>query len=135
MISQGKLHWAAVLACLAGVAAMPCFAQITLTGRVVDENHAPVRGALVVAVRHTGSAATSVQAETDPTGAFIISLPEPGEYLINVDRQGFYPLHARPIQVEPSAPELTLTLNTVREVFQSVNVNEQISPVEQAATS
>lgn len=125
-------NWAAVLAWLMGFAPLPSIAQVTLAGRVVDENRAPVRGALI-AVRHTGSAATSAQAETAPTGDFTVSLPEPGDYLINVERQGFYPLHERQIHVEPSNPELTLTLNTVREVFQSVDVNEQTTPVEQAA--
>ena len=57
----------------------------------------------------------------------------PGDYLLDVQRQGYYELKNRPAHVE-STQELTLVIATVREVFQSVNVNEQPSPVDIAQT-
>jgi hypothetical protein len=105
-----------------------------LTGRVVDENGSPVRDARVT-VHRTGPAVGTFEAQSDPTGAFTISLPEPGGYLYSVDHEGFYALKDHPIQVEAPSQELTATINSVREVFQSVNVTEETSPVDLAATS
>ena len=97
-------------------------ATATLYGRVVDEHEAPVHAALV-AVRAAGAAATgspanSWGAQTDPTGAFTVDLPAAGDYLVSVEREGYYALKDRKVHVE-GAQELTLVINIVREVFQS----------------
>jgi len=134
MSAQGKLRWILVLACFAGIAPARCAAQVILTGRVLDENKIPVRYALV-SLHRAGPAAVIIQAQTDPTGVFTLSLPEPGEYLIDIEREGFYALRERSVQVPASSQEITVTINTIREVFQSVNVNEQTSPAELSATS
>ena len=101
--------------------------ELRLSGRVVDENDAPVAGARIT-VRPTGQ-----QALSDPTGAFHITLPSPGDYLVNVQREGYYELKDHAVQVQASQ-EVMLVVNTVREVFQTVNVNEQPSPVDLAQT-
>jgi Carboxypeptidase regulatory-like domain len=103
-----------------------------MKGRVVDENDAPVRAARV-AVR-TGSAAAAWQAQTDLTGAFAIALPGPGDFLVSVEREGYYALVDRAVHVE-GAQEVTLAINGVREVFQSQNVNEETSPLEVAGSA
>lgn len=69
------------------------------------------------------------QTETGPDGAFSIDLPAAGDYLIDVQRQGYYRLTGQPVHLETSQ-EVTLTITTVREVFQSVDVSEQPSPVD-----
>ena len=117
-----------------------CAAEVTLHGRVVDENGAPVRAAVVsVRAAHAsvppaaGSAvaapAKSWEAQTDPTGAFTLTLPQPGDYLVSVEREGYYALKDRAVHVE-TTQEVTLAINTVREVFQSENVNAETSPVD-----
>jgi hypothetical protein len=106
-------------------------ADTVISGRVVDVNDTPVAGARVsLSLEGSGS----WQAETSPEGAFRISLPalQPGEYLITVERSGYYAMHERAAHLDPAAP-LTLVINPVREVFQSVDVHEQPSPVETAA--
>jgi hypothetical protein len=102
--------------------------DITLHGRVVDENDAPVRAARVN-IRQAAGPASAWQADTDPTGVFTFTVPGPGDFLVSVEKEGFYALQDRPLHVETSQ-ELNLTINSVREVFQSVNVNEETSPVD-----
>ncbi|HYA17765.1 MAG TPA: TonB-dependent receptor [Bryobacteraceae bacterium] len=128
MAARRKLHLIAVLLSLA----CHCAAQIAVSGRVVDEENSPVADAHV-AVHPTASASPVVEAQTDPTGAFNITLPAPGDYLLSVDREGFYALRDRPIQVAAPPAELTITVNSIREVFQSANVNEETSAVEPTA--
>lgn len=98
-------------------------------GRVVDENEAPVRGARV-SVRPAGSGtAASGETQTDPDGGFTLALPAPGDYVVSVERQGYYALKDRAVHIE-GAEELTLAINSVREVFQSENVNAETSPLD-----
>jgi hypothetical protein len=101
-------------------------AAVTLAGRVVDENDAPVAGA-TVEVRGVGTV------QSDAVGAFSLTAPGPGDYAIDVRREGYYEINNRKVQVEAGS-EITLVLNTVREVFQSVNVHGQPSPVDVADT-
>jgi len=102
-------------------------ASVTLNGRVVDENDAPVRAARVTVRTITPSG--SQEAQTDPAGSFEFALPGPGDVLVSVEREGFYTLKDRAVHLE-AAQELTLVINSVREVFQSENVNAEISPVD-----
>jgi hypothetical protein len=107
-------------------------ADVTLVGRVTDQNDAPVRAAGVtvhpVAVR-ASTPASSWDVETDATGAFALTLPGPGDFLVSVEREGYYALKDRALHIE-GAQELTLVINSVREVFQSENVNAETSPVD-----
>ncbi|HLH00529.1 MAG TPA: TonB-dependent receptor [Bryobacteraceae bacterium] len=125
----------AVLACcaLSALVSNPLRADIVLTGRVADENEVPIADARVSAIPAPGSVlsrpATPWTAQSGPTGIFRLSLPEPGEFLISAEHAGFYALKDRPIHVE-FAQEITLTLNTVREVFQSTDVNAPTSPLD-----
>jgi len=102
-----------------------CAADVPLRGRVVDENDAPVPSARV----HAHLAANSWDAQTDPTGAFTLTLPAPGDFLVSIAREGYYALKDRTVHVE-GPQEITLVINSVREVFQSENVHEETSPVD-----
>jgi hypothetical protein len=115
----------AVFAALFALVSLPiCAADVTLHGRVVDENDAPVRAARVTAstasttVASTTPAQSSPEAQTDPDGAFELTLPGPGDFLVSVEREGYYALKDRAVHVE-TTQELTLVINSVREVFQS----------------
>jgi len=111
-----------VVACAVTVNA----AAVSVTGHVVDENEVPVPNA---AIGIPGVAPV----HSDATGAFALRLPRPGDYLVSAEHQGYYKLTGHPIHVEPGS-EVTLVLNTVREVFQTVNVHEEPSPVDLTAT-
>jgi hypothetical protein len=107
---------------------------VTLSGRVVDENDAAVGGARIT-VRAAATAVSGMvwQAQTDPTGAFAIILPLPGDYTIDVEREGYYELKNDGVHME-APQEITLVVNTVREIFQSVDVNAEPSTVSIAQT-
>lgn len=122
--------WILRLALLALVATSAC-AQVTLSGRVVDDNEAPVANARVRA--HKGGQGAG-EVYSGPNGAFQLSLSEPGEYLVSVESVGFFRLVDRPVQVDNRGTELTLVLNPEREVFQNVQVGDSASPVDPART-
>ena len=113
---------------LAGVAAvLSAGAQVTLTGRVVDQNEAPVANARVSA--HRGPE-IPVATYSGPSGSFELRLAAPDKYLIDVDRIGYFALKDRSVQVSAPSSEITLVLNEQDEVFQSVTVGEQPSPID-----
>jgi hypothetical protein len=108
---------------------VPVTAQIELTGRVVNETEAPVAGARVTV--RTGDTAAAVNfwlAQTEPNGTFKIILPAHGYYQVSVEREGYYELKNQPVEAAASR-NITLVINTLREVFQSVDVKEAPSPV------
>jgi hypothetical protein len=105
-------------------------AQIILSGRVVDQNDAPVADARVSARR---ASEAPVETTSTPSGAFQLTLPAPGQYLVTVDRTGYFELKDRPIEAGAGA-ELTLVLNVQQEAFQSVTVGESPSPVDPQQT-
>src|SRR5579862_5042390 len=112
---MAALRWIIAVAFFALFSPTRGAAEVVLNGRVADENNAPVADARIT-VRQASATAALAEAQSDPTGAFTLSLPSPGDYVVDV------------------ATELTLTINSVREVFQSVDVSAQTSSVELAAT-
>jgi hypothetical protein len=108
-------------------------ADVILRGRVIDENNAPVRGASVTVRPRTAAMVAPPEgfwaAQTDLDGVFAFTLPGPGDIAISVEREGYYALKDQALHLE-SSQELTLTINNVREVFQSTNVNAETSPVD-----
>jgi len=72
-------------------------------------------------------------AEAGPAGTFQLTVPEAGAYKIEVDCAGYYRL-TQSIAVPAGGSEVTLVLNTQREVFQSITVGEQPTTVDPAQT-
>lgn len=126
-----RCGWVSFGAVLLACGAPALLAAINVDGHVVDENEAPVSAARVTV--HRALPAGAWQARTDPDGVFHLTLPDAGDYLITVEREGYYELRDRAVHIEP-AQELSLTINPVREVFQSVNVNEKPSPLDLTRT-
>ncbi len=97
-------------------------AAITVSGRVVDENNTAVPQARVRF--HCDSGDLSVV--TDPTGAFSIALSALGKCKARAEHEGFFPLS----DISVNATEIHITLNHVREVFQSVKVSDTAAGVD-----
>jgi len=107
------------------MSALAC-AEITVTGRVVDENNAAVAQARVTI--HGDSGDFTVL--SDPTGGFSASFAESGHYVAHVERDGFFPLKDFAIDVQDDTREIHLTLNHVREVVESLKVSATTSGVD-----
>ncbi len=117
-----------------GLAAPVSAAGLSLRGKVVDEAGAPVGGARVyfqAAQAPGGAPPRSWQRESDPAGNFELELPQPGDYTVTVTCPDYFEIRARPLHLEASQ-EVTLVLNHLREIFQSLDVTGEPSPVDTA---
>lgn len=125
------MQYSCRLALIAFLATQIAAAQVSLSGRVVDEDGAPVARARISAHQTAGAV---VSTESGPAGTFRLSLPEPGSYLVSVQHTGYFQLTERPVAAGVAMGSLTLVLNSKREVFQSVDVGEASSQVDPAQT-
>ena len=103
-------------------------AEITVTGRVIDENEAAVSDAQITVSSATAN--VSLHAVSDATGQFSVRVPSPGEYAFSAERQGFFPLNSYRVQVQETAPEVHLLMNHAKEILQSVDVTASPSPID-----
>jgi hypothetical protein len=94
-------------------------AQVSVSGRVVDETGATVAGARVE-LSLPGAPATATS--SDATGNFSLSLPAAGEYDIRVERQGFYLYQGKGQHFEEGESHLSVTLNHTQEFSERVDV-------------
>src|ERR1700724_1036291 len=107
-----------------------CAAEVTLRGRVVDEANAPVAGA-TISLRLAGQSQTSspaTQATADPTGAFHVSLAQPGSYLVTASQPDFFRLVDHPVELREGLNEILLSLNHTRNTTESIDVRSSPSP-------
>ncbi|MGA2325113.1 MAG: TonB-dependent receptor [Bryobacteraceae bacterium] len=111
----------AVLIVLVALCTRAARAQVSLVGRVVDENNAAVPGAQVFLTR--AGSEFRLESVADPTGRFVFRADSPGEYLLTAERPGFFRLQDRPVRLAEGANEVTLVLNPTREVFEKVDVS------------
>ncbi|HYL37080.1 MAG TPA: TonB-dependent receptor [Bryobacteraceae bacterium] len=125
---RSRLQGAAVLLLLVVVRASA--AEVTLNGRVVDENNAPVPGAAVSLRTAAPPNAPGLQVMADQTGAFRTVLPAAGAYLVTVTHVDFFALQDRRIDLREGANEIVLTLNHVHNTSESVNVSASPSPID-----
>lgn len=114
MLYAGRVALGLLLACAA------LSAQISITGRVIDDTGAAIAGARIELRRSATSIPTV--ASSDPAGNFRLNLPEAGEYSIRAERLGFY-LYQGPSQpFSSSTADLTITLNHLQEFSDKIDV-------------
>jgi hypothetical protein len=101
-------------------------AQVILTGRVTNDNNAPLPQARISVKKPDG---TTVTRAADPVGAFSIRLSEEGDYRLSVDRDGYFRLPERAFHLAEGPNEVHLILSPMREVFETVDVSAAHSTV------
>jgi len=95
-------------------------AEVRLPGRVLNENRAPVAGARVILEDGSGE---SVEAVSDIRGEFVFELKEPGTYKLTVEKEGYFSLRERDVEIAGGGQSSEVVLERVREVFESVEVS------------
>jgi hypothetical protein len=115
----GKVRRLAVLL----LAGMPLAAgSITLDGRVVDDNGAPVPGARIMAVTPgTPKPPVSGGATSDATGTFHLSVPDEGTWQIFAEDEGFF-LFVKPDLRVDRDTTLEIHLTRLKEMAESLDV-------------
>ena len=109
-----------VLLVAALVAAQGAGAAITVAGKVVDENGAPVRDALVTAMQPGINAPEG--ASSDAAGLFTLEIPAAGIYTIEAKREGFFLFTNQNITLDEGVP-LEIRINHLKELAESVDVH------------
>ncbi len=107
--------------------------DVQLSGRVSNETGAPL-GGVKLTVRATGAAEPVFHAYTDLSGKFSVAVPAPGEYVVDVGRAGYFPLHEQAITLFEGDNRADFTLNRVREVFESIEVVATPPPIDMDTT-
>ncbi len=107
-------------AVLSGFLAVSLHAQFAVTGRVLDENGAPVSGARVEFRRPDILAPYHVV--SDGQGRFSLHLSLPGEYSLFAERPGFFVVKREIAIGEEGLSDITITLNHLQELVESVDV-------------
>jgi carboxypeptidase family protein len=100
------------------------FSQVSLTGRVIDENNVAVAGAHVLLAPGTSTdlQISSLQTLSDPTGTFSLTLQKQGNYLVSAELTGYFRLQDQPLVLVEGDNQVTLVLNHQRQLVESVNV-------------
>lgn len=101
-------------------------AQVRIGGRTISDTAAPVSGAEVV-LRTPAADDAVARATSDAAGAFVVDVHTAGAYLVSVERQGFYAIEHQLMTLAPGST-LTLTLLTVREHLESLDVTSRGDP-------
>lgn len=124
--------WSARAAALLLVSPAILASQVTVAGRVLDDNSAAVVGAQVE-FRRLGRPVSSTT--SDSQGRFRLELPEPGDYSIHSEREGFFVLEAVHVAVKEGTNDVTITLNHLREMVESIDVKYSPPAVDPAEIS
>jgi hypothetical protein len=106
-------------------------ADVTVSGHVTDDNDARVADATIT-VRAAG-AKEVWESRSGASGAWSLTLPQPGEYLLNATREGYYEIRDRPISLA-GPQEINLVMDRVKQVFESLDVRDQPSPLDLSDT-
>ncbi len=109
-------------------------AETWLSGRVTNENDAPLGGAKLV-LRLAGKPGPGIHSYTDPSGNYRVSLPQPGDYLVDVERISHFPLRKQVLHLKEGANEADFTLHRVQEVFESIEVVAAPPPIDMDTTT
>jgi len=96
-------------------------AEIPVSGRVVDENNVPVGGAAVSMVP-TSPPGPGSRALSAVDGSFSVNLSAPGTYILSVEKDGYFRIVGRPLEILRPERDVAVVLIRARPVFESIQV-------------
>jgi hypothetical protein len=111
----------------------PLAAQVSVTGRVVDENGTAVPGARIEFRRP--AALPQASANSDVQGRFHLALSQPGEYSIRAEKEGFFVLDKVRVDLQEGPNEVNVNLNHLQELTESLDVVYSPPAIDPAETS
>jgi hypothetical protein len=149
-LASGALMAAALLATIPLVWGAPP----VISGKVVDENGAPVREARITAIPVTTTAVSSSgvsspgissatnpptpnpvsAASSDPAGMFRLELPAPGNYKVQAEREGYFVFTEQTVALDEETP-LEIHMNHLKELAESVDVHYSPPVIDPQQTS
>ena len=91
-------------------------AETVLTGRVTNDNNAPVAGARVILTSANGQSRETV---SDQAGAFSCPVDDAAEYRLSAERPGYFRLN----NIRAVGREIHVVLTPIREVYESIDVS------------
>lgn len=94
--------------------------ELTVSGRVVDENNTPVANVRIALRSDSGS--ETVSAVSSNSGTFAV-LVHPGTYFLSANCEGFFGFQDRRIEVTESSETLEVAIQQVRQTSESINVS------------
>ncbi len=107
--------------------------QLRLSGKVVDENGAPVAAAQLTLM--ASDSPTPLKTTADEAGRFMVPLVLPGTYQLRVEKVGFYAYVDTKFVVPESPISLEVTLHHEQEYEETVNVVYSIPAIDSKETS
>jgi Carboxypeptidase regulatory-like domain len=102
------------------------------TGLVLDENGVPVAAAQI---KLEDAAAHFYRTASDGAGRFTLRDVPPGDYKLEVRKEGFFVISGRALTLRPGPNELTLTINHAEEVHERVQVTARANQIDPQDTA
>lgn len=102
------------------------------TGIVLDEDGVPVAAAQI---KLEDSAGHAHRTETNGTGHFTLNNLQPGEYRVEVRKEGFFVLSGQAVTLRAGANGLSFVLNHEQEIHEQVEVVARPNQIETQDTS
>ncbi len=106
---------------------------VNISGKVVDENGAPVKGA-VVSASNPGAAVPSASASSDAAGLFHFDLPDGGHYSLRAERDGYFVFTNPDLELDAGVP-IEIRLSHLKELAESVDVRYSPPVIDPQQTS
>ena len=121
-------------AALAVVLCASLAAQVSIAGRVVDENGTGIEGARVE-MRALPDGWTSATASSDAAGNFRLTLQAVGDYSIRAERLGFFVYTGKAPSFDAGSNQLTIRLNHLQEFSDRIDVTYSPPAIDPQQTS
>jgi hypothetical protein len=110
------------------------FEAVAVTGRVIDETGAPVRGAVVTAAPTAQPGHNAGSASSDAAGIFRLTLPANGHYAVRAERDGYFVFTNPDLELNADGP-VEIRLAHLKELAESVDVNYSPPVIDPQQTS